>query len=249
MKNNDLEVNNKQSTPLLIRVLPMLLLALGLVLFFFFDLDAYLTLDALKENRQLLKNEVEDLGYLAPLLYALLYCIVTAFSIPGGLILSVTSGFLFGIYFGTLSVVVGATLGAVLVFLAVRFGIGDALVKKAGKTIQKMEAGFRENAFNSLLVLRLVPLFPFWLVNIVPAIFRMPVGSYALATFFGIAPGSFVYVLVGNGINAIFDSGQDPDLTAIATKPEVILPIVGLAILSMIPIVYKYIKQRKSHGE
>ena len=106
-----------------------------------------------------------------------------------------------------------------------------------------MEEGFREDAFNYLLVLRLIPIFPFWLVNIVPAVLGVPLRTYVIATFIGIIPGSFVYASIGNGLGAVFDAGGTPDL-AIIFKVEIILPIVGLAVLAMLPVLYKKIKGR-----
>ncbi len=115
------------------------------------------------------------------------------------------------------------------------------LRRRAGPWIGRLEAGFRENALSYLLVLRLVPLFPFWLVNLVPAFLGVPLTTYALGTFVGIIPGSFVYASVGNGLGAVFDAGGTPDLTIIF-EPEILLPIIGLSLLALIPVVYKKFK-------
>jgi uncharacterized membrane protein YdjX (TVP38/TMEM64 family) len=108
-----------------------------------------------------------------------------------------------------------------------------------------MEAGFRENALSYLLVLRLVPLFPFWLVNLAPAFLGVSLRTYVIGTFFGIIPGTFVYILVGNGAGAVLDAGGELDLGLIF-RPEILAPIAGLALLSLVPIAYKRIKARKA---
>jgi uncharacterized membrane protein YdjX (TVP38/TMEM64 family) len=107
-----------------------------------------------------------------------------------------------------------------------------------------MEEGFRQDALSYLLVLRLIPIFPFWLVNIVPAFLGVPLGTYVLGTFVGIIPGSFVYASVGNGLGAVFDAGGTPDL-GIIFEPAILLPIVGLAVLALLPIAYRRFKARR----
>jgi uncharacterized membrane protein YdjX (TVP38/TMEM64 family) len=110
-----------------------------------------------------------------------------------------------------------------------------------------MEAGFRENAFNYLLVLRLIPLFPFWLVNLVPAFLGVPLRTYVVATLLGIIPGSLVYASVGNGLGVVFDQGDTPDL-GIIFKPAILGPILGLAALALLPVVYRRYKARSKAG-
>jgi uncharacterized membrane protein YdjX (TVP38/TMEM64 family) len=115
---------------------------------------------------------------------------------------------------------------------------------KAGPAMRRMEDGFRENALSYLLVLRLVPLFPFWLVNLVPAFLGVPLRTFVIGTFVGIIPGSVVYCLVGSGLGSVFDAGETPDL-GIIFEPEILAPIIGLAVLSVIPVVYKHLKRAK----
>ena len=167
-----------------------------------------------------------------------LYAAVIALSVPGGAILTIAGGFLFGIAPATLYVVVGATIGATIIFLIARTALGDSLRARAGPRIRRMEEGFRADALSYLLVLRLIPIFPFWLVNIVPAFLGVPLRTYVLGTFVGIIPGSFVYASVGNGLGAVFEAGQTPDL-GIIFKPEILLPIVGLAALALLPVAYR----------
>lgn len=238
-------MSEEPTQPVYIRLLPIVVLIAALIAFFALGLHQYFSLDQLKDNRVWLLNTAQEYGLYAVIGFSALYCVLTAVSFPGGLVLTITAGFLFGNLLGTLAVVLGATLGAVLVFIAVGFGVGDSLRKKAGPSIQKMEAGFRENAFNYLLVLRLIPIFPFWLVNIVPAVFGVRTSTFALATFLGVMPGSFVFVTIGSGIGAVFDSGQEPDLSLI-TQPEILLPMIGLSLLSLSQVVYKKLKKNNT---
>ena len=165
---------------------------------------------------------------------------------PGGLVLTVTAGFLFGTLGGGLTAVVGATLGAVAVFLIARTALGEPLRARAGPWLGRMEAGFRENALSYLLVLRLVPIFPFWLVNLVPAFLGVPLATYALGTFLGIMPATFVFASVGSGLGAVFDRGEEPDL-GLVFEPRVLLPLLGLAVLALpYPPLYKRWRQRQA---
>jgi uncharacterized membrane protein YdjX (TVP38/TMEM64 family) len=154
---------------------------------------------------------------------------------------AVHGGLLFGTIAATIYVVIGATVGATGLFLAARTALGEPLRARAGPAVKRMEKGFQENALSYLLVLRLVPLFPFFVVNLVPAFLGVPLRTYVIGTVLGIIPGSFVYASVGNGLGAIFDAGQTPDLKIIF-QPDILIPIIGLAILSLIPIAYKKFK-------
>ncbi len=226
------------------RFIPIIVLLVALGLFFYFHLYEYLSFDLLREKRGVLLQWTSSHYVLAVLLYIIVYTIAVAVSIPGATILTLIGGFLFGTWLGTIFVVFSATVGATIIFLAAKTAVGEFFANKAGPFVQKMEKGFQENAISYMLVLRLVPLFPFWLVNIVPAILNVRLPVYFFTTLAGIIPGSFVYVLIGNGLGAIFDQGKTPDL-GIIFKPEILAPLIGLAILSMIPIIYKRIKARK----
>lgn len=204
-----------------------------------------MTLDALKENRAALQTLVAENVVLAAAVYIAIYTVMVAFSVPGALIATLTGGFLFGTVFGGFYTVIGATIGATIVFLAAKTALGDALRAKAGPGIRKMEEGFRENAFSYLMVLRLVPLFPFFLVNLAPAFLGVPLRTYVIATFFGIIPGTFVFASVGNGLGAVFDAGDDPNL-GIIFQPEILGPILGLAALSLVPVLYRRFSNKQS---
>ena len=213
-------------------------LAAGLAAFFAAGLHEQLSFEALRNNREMLASWVEANLLLALLAYLAGYAVVIAFSLPVGAVATISGGFFFGLWFGTAATVVGATLGAAALFVAAQTVLGDRLRSRVGAALERMDSGFRQNAFNYLLVLRLVPLFPFFLVNIAPAFANVRLSTYVSATFIGIVPGTFVYTSVGNGLGAVFDSGGEPDLSLIL-EPEILLPILGLSVLALVPVAYR----------
>ncbi|WP_421723741.1 TVP38/TMEM64 family protein [Bauldia sp.] len=222
-------------------------LAAALVAFFVLGLDAFLTIEALAENRAWLLEQVGDQRWLVALIFVAIYAAAVAVSVPGAAILTIAGGFLFGVVQGTIFAVVGATLGAIGLFLFVRIGLGDSLRSRAGSGIDKLRQGFQENALGYLLFLRLLPIVPFWLVNLAAALLRVPLRTFAIATAVGIIPGSLVYTSFGNGIGALIEAGQDVNLESILTA-EIVLPLVGLALLALAPIVYKKIRGQRAKG-
>jgi uncharacterized membrane protein YdjX (TVP38/TMEM64 family) len=239
------EPSSEQSAFSFGRLAPVIVLVAGLIAFFAFDLDQYVTLSALKENRQALADWVQQTGALAFLIYMVVYAVVTAFSIPGGAIMTIAGGFLFGPWLGGTLTVIGATIGATILFLAARYALADLLRQRAGSAIKKMEDGFRENAMSYMLFLRLIPAFPFFLVNLVPAFLGVRLSTYVIGTLVGIIPGSLVYASLGDGFSAVVEKGGDNNL-GIIFEPRFLLPIVGLGILALIPVVYKKLKSRSS---
>jgi uncharacterized membrane protein YdjX (TVP38/TMEM64 family) len=222
------------------RLLPLGLLVAAWIVFMLAGGYRYLTFSALAQNRDWLCGLVQQWGILAAVAYLMVYAILVALSVPGAAVLTIAGGFLFGTWIGGLCAVIGATLGATAIFLAARGGLGG-LAQRAGRFVGKLEAGFRADAFNYLLVLRLVPVFPFWLVNLVPALVGVRLPTYLLATFLGIVPGTFVYASLGNGLGSLV---EEPDL-AIIFKPSLLVPIVGLALLALIPVGYKHWRGKK----
>lgn len=220
------------------RLWPLVVIVAGIAAFFLLGLDRYLSFEALKENRAFLKEWTAAHGFMAALAFIAAYAVMVALSLPGGVWATLAGGFVFGTWMGGLYVVVGATLGALAIFLIARYALADFFRAKAGNAVKRMEAGFNANALSYMFVLRLVPLFPFWLVNLVPALLGVKVRTYVISTFFGIMPGTFVFASVGNGLGKVFASGGRPDLDIIFS-PEVLLPILGLAALSLLPVVYK----------
>lgn len=224
--------------PLWQRLAPLGAIALGIGLVFAFDLDRYLSLSTLEQHKDALKTWVEANAVVASGAYLLAYAVAVGLSIPGAAILTISGGLLFGVWWGSALAVTGATLGAVAIFLAARTALGDILRQRAGGWIARLEDGFRENAVSYMLTLRLIPVVPFWLVNLVPAFLGVSLIAFAGTTFFGIIPGTVVYVSVGNGLAATLEAGQDPNLSIIF-QPEILLPLLGLALLSLIPVAVK----------
>lgn len=225
------------------RLLPILGLGAGLLAFFWLGLDRYLSVQALKENNELL-SQLREKNYLISVLsFVGLYGVLISISVPVGVWMTLAGGFMFGTLAGGLFSLTGATLGAVVVFLIARYSLVDMLKIKFGPVIIKMEAGFSENQLSYMLVLRLVPLFPFWLVNLVPALLNVSPYTYIVGTFFGMIPGALVYASVGNGLGIVFDSGTEPDIEVIFS-PHIFLPLIGLAVLALVPVIYK--KKRES---
>jgi uncharacterized membrane protein YdjX (TVP38/TMEM64 family) len=222
------------------QLLPLGLLVAAWIVFMLAGGYRYLTFSELAQNRDWLCSLVQQWGILAAFVYIVLYATLVALSVPGAAILTIAGGFLFGTWVGGLCAVIGATLGATAIFLAARAGLGG-LAQRAGRFIAKLEAGFRDDAFNYLLVLRLVPIFPFWLVNLVPALVGVRLPTYVIATFLGIVPGTFVYASLGNGLGSLV---EEPDL-AIIFKPSLLIPIFGLALLALVPVGYKRWRGKK----
>lgn len=229
--------------PSLKKYLPLIILIAALIIFYFSGFRSYLSFDALKQHREVLTAWTQENFLSAVLMFMAVYIISIAVSIPGATFLTLAGGFLFGIVWGAILVVISATIGATIIFLAVRTALASWIKQKAGGWVEKMRRGFQEDAFQYLLVLRLVPLFPFWVVNIVPGLVGVPTSIFIITTFIGIIPGSLVYVMLGNGLGYFFDQNQTPNL-AIIFDPRILLPLIALALLSFVPLIYKKMKRK-----
>ncbi len=227
------------------RFLPLAFIITALALFFALGGPKYISLDSLRDNQEFLKAFVADNYILAVVGFVAIYAILVAISVPGAGFLSIFAGFLFGLTTGVPAVIIGATIGATILFLVVRSAFGTGLAAKAGPYMAKFERGLKENELSYLFILRLVPIFPFFIVNIVPPLFDVKLRNYVLTTFLGIIPGSFVYVSVGYGIGDALSAGQDVPLSGLMFRPAVILPIIGLILLTMIPVAYKKLSNKK----
>ena len=212
-------------------------IALAIGAFFFFDLGRLLSLTALKENRDHLLAFTEAHYAIAAGLFVLTYIVVTSLSLPGAAILTLAGGFLFGSLWATVFVNIGATTGATLAFLAARYLLRDWVEQKFGNTLGPIQAGFSKNAFNYLITLRLIPLFPFFLVNMVSGLTRVSIGTYVAATALGIIPGSFVFAYAGRQLGSI-NSLQE------IASPNVLLAFTLLGLLALVPILYKRISTK-----
>ena len=223
------------------RFLPLVVLAAGAIFFFALGLDDYLTFEALKNNRQRLLALIADDAVLAALLFMAVYAAGIVFLPPSGTVMTLAGGFAFGAGAATLYVVAAATVGATALFLAARLSLGEMLHQRAGPAVRKMEAGFHKSEMSYMLVLRLVPLFPFWLVNLAPAFLGVRLRTFVIGTFFGIIPGTAVYAYVGSGLGSIFETSESFSISAVMT-PEIIAGLTALALLALVPVAYKKIK-------
>jgi uncharacterized membrane protein YdjX (TVP38/TMEM64 family) len=236
----DTMTDSAESSSPLVKIVILGILGLGLGAFFYFDVGQYFSLEALKANRDDLLAYTNANFAVAVILYVALYILQTGFSLPGGALMTLTGGFLFGSVLGTIFVNIGATTGATLAFLAARYVLRDWVERKFGKRIEPIQAGFAQNAFSYLLTLRLIPAFPFFLVNLVSGLTRIPLGTYVIGTSIGIIPGSFVYAFAGRQLGSI------NSLAEIASPP-VLLAFTFLGLLALVPILHrKFVERKKS---
>ncbi len=211
----------------------------ALVAFFALGGNEYLRLESVKRHRDELQTFVA-MHYAPALLIAfLVYAAATAFSLPIAIVLSLTIGFLFGRWVGTSIVVAAATIGATLLFIAARYLFADAARKRLGTVGERINAGFTKNAFLYLLFLRLVPLFPFFLVNLAPAFTTIPVSTFVAATAVGIIPGTFVFVNLGQALGSI-------DSPTGLLSPELVGSLLLLAMLALVPVIVQKIRARQA---
>ena len=226
--------------------LPFLLIlaVAGLGTFFLRD---QISFERLAANRETLLA-FRDANYLtAALAFVAAYALLVAFSLPGALIATLTGGFLFGIFPGALFNVTAATLGAIAIFLAAKTGFGarfSARIDGKGGAVAKLQARLRENEWSVLFLMRLVPVVPFFLANLIPAFVGTKLSRFAISTFLGIIPGAGVYTSVGAGLGAVFARGETPDLSVLFA-PHILGPILGLALLSALPIILKHYRKKE----
>tara|TARA_Y100001934_G_scaffold28674_2_gene31224 strand:+ start:5344 stop:6093 length:750 start_codon:yes stop_codon:yes gene_type:complete len=226
------------------KLLPLAILVAILVTFFAVGGHEYLTFDTLQANYMDLQGFVESNFLVAMLLYIVAYTITTSASLPIASLLTVVGGFLFGWFSGTIFTVIGATMGATILFTAARTSFGDALREKVNPYVGRMEEGFHKDAVSYLLFLRLMPVFPFFVVNLVPAFLGVKTRLFVATTFIGIIPGTAVYNFIGSGLGDIFASGQEFSLHN-AINQEILIGLVGLAIVALAPIVWRKVKGRQ----
>lgn len=226
------------------RLLPLAALACGAALGAW-ALGDRLSFETLEAERAALLAWRDASPLRAAAIFAAAYAAMVAFSIPGALWLTLAGGFLFGTWIGAGIVVVAATLGASLIFLAARHGLGDALRPRAEGWLGRIGRGVRENEVSFMLTLRLIPAVPFFVANLAPAFLGVRFGTYVWTTLIGIAPATAIYAAVGAGLGEVFARGERPDLGVIFTAP-VLLPLLGLAALAALPAVAKAIRGRRA---
>ncbi len=241
------------------RFLPLIFLAAIMALILSQGWHKFLSFEQLALHRDLLGEMVSDHWFLALGGYMALYVVIVALSLPGGALLTLSGGLLFGWIISGLSVVFAATIGAGIVFIIAKTSLGEALAARAGPWLEKLSEGFREDSFNYLLFLRLVPAFPFWLVNLAPALLGMQLRTFLVATFIGIIPGTFAFAFLGAGLDSIIEAQQQANqncvgedcafefsLSALVT-PEILIALAALGIVALIPVALKRWRNRRGN--
>ena len=230
----------------IIKFLPLLILIGLFIAFYYFKLYRYLNFQTLQNHRQLWMNWRLQYRLQVTLIFITGYIIFVAVSLPNAVFLTLLGGFLFGPWLGTFYVVVSASIGGSILFLAAKTALHDFLSKKSNAWVHKFKDGFNRHKTSYLLFLRLIPIFPFWLINIIPAFFKVPLWTFVWTTFIGIIPGSLVYAFLGNSLNVILAKGEQPNLNIIF-HPFIILPLIGFALLSLVPIIYKKVSNHENN--
>jgi len=227
----------------LTRWLPLICILLGIGAVFYFHLYELLTLPTLKQYHQQIILWTTQHYWLAVFYFCAVYIITIALSIPGATVLTLASGFIFGIVMGTILVVISATLGASVVFFATHTAFRETLMARAGPWLKRFAQELQTNAVSYLLFVRLIPIFPFWLINIVAGLLNVRFIVFFLTTLIGIMPASLIYVAIGSGLHEIFAVNKAVDFHIIF-KANILLPLVGLAVLAVVPVFYQKIRRR-----
>ncbi len=232
------------STARLVRIIPIAFIVCA-ALIGFFSFGDRLSFAALQDNREILVA-FRDKNYLASVMAFIgIYIVIVAFSLPGASVATLTGGFLFATFPGVLFNVTAATCGAMVIFLAARWGLGDLLASRmdqASGPVKKLKAGIDSNQWSTLFLMRLVPAIPFFVANLAPAFFGVSLFRFAVSTFVGIIPGTLVFTAVGAGLGDVFERGTRPNLSVIV-EPQILLPILGLCALAALPIIIKIFRK------
>lgn len=225
------------------RYFPLIILLTALAAAFALGLHRQLSFEALAQHRQIMTDFVAAHPVAAVAAFLAAYVLFTATMIPGALWLTIGGGFLFGLIGGTAATIVGATTGATLLFLVARSAFGEPLRRRAGPFLKRLEAGFQENPFSYMLTLRFLPVVPFPVANIAPALLGAKLPHYVLSTALGILPGVIAYTWIGAGLGAVFAAGEEPNLAGFARQ---LLPaFFALAAISLAPVVMKRFSRKK----
>ena len=237
------------------------IVALVVIAYCTFGRDA-LSLEALVRHRAGIDAFVTEHRVLAVLTFIGIYVVVVALSVPGAIFLTASGGFLFGLVTGAAAAVVGATIGATFIFLVARTALGEPLLRRAGSRAVKLAQGFRDDAFSYLLFLRLVPAFPFFLVNLVPAFAGVRLLPFVTATALGVIPGSVVYALAGTGLDSVIAAEKHAYDACLAAgrancqlafhpmdvlTPQLLGALVALGLLALVPVVLRRLRRPARH--
>ena len=245
MTDTPVPATETKQRPLWLRLWPVYLIIVGLGAAWTFGVFDYLSLETLRTQQATLQAFVEQNFLLAFAAFILLYAAVTAFMVPGAGWVTIAGGLLFGLVGGSIATILGATLGAGILFLAARSSIGESLRKLAGRHAEKVRAEFDDSPMAYMFAMRFVPAVPFAVANIIPAILGAKFRDYVITTALGIVPGVIAYTWIGAGLGATFAAGEDPDFASVAQN---LLPAgIALVIVSLIPVAWKKIFAKKSN--
>lgn len=214
---------------------------IGIGLFFYFDLQRYLTIAELKAHRAQLLEYYALHRFQTVFFFIAIYVVQTALSLPGAAILSLAAGAIFGAAMGTLYAVVAATIGATLAFLATRYLFRDAIVKRFGAKLEGINAELEARGGNYLLFLRLVPVFPFFLINLAAGLTRLPLRTFFVTTLVGIIPGGFVFCNAGASLASI-ESVRE------VASGRVLLSFALLGVVALVPALYSKFRGKGARG-
>lgn len=220
------------------RFWPLLLLLAAIAAAWAGGLPQQLNWSALARHQVALTAWVTSHPAAAPAIYIVIYAVAVALSFPESAVITVAGGLLFGTLAGGTLAVVGSSLGAIALFLAVRYHLADAMAARAGRFLDRIRPGLERDGFSYLLAIRLVPAFPFWLVNLASAVSGIRLLPYASATLLGILPATFVYASIGSGVGEVLAAGGRPDLGVIFS-PRILGPLIALAALSLLPVAWR----------
>jgi uncharacterized membrane protein YdjX (TVP38/TMEM64 family) len=229
--------------PSLRRIAPFAILLLVLVAVWSSGLASQLNWAALARNQAAISAWIERHRIVAPLLYAAAYAVATALSVPEAAVLTVAGGLLFGTWLGGTMAVIGATAGALVLFLAARSAFAATLAERGGRRLAAIRTALHRDGFSYLLAIRLIPVVPFWLVNLAAALAAMRLVPFATATLIGIIPATFVYAWIGEGVGSVLASGSRPDLMVVFS-PRILAPLLTLGVLALVPIAWRRWKRR-----
>ncbi|WP_249116747.1 TVP38/TMEM64 family protein [Ciceribacter sp. L1K23] len=233
------------------RYLPLLLIATGLLLGYLFGLQNYLSLGYLADQREALRAYVDEHLVWSATVFVVIYVLAVAFSFPAASILTIFGGFLFGWLMGGALVAIAATVGASILFLATRSAFGGFLRHRVDGVVKRLTDGFRQNAFGYLLVIRLAPVFPFFVVNIAAALFDISLTRFVAATFIGILPGTFAYAYLGQGVDSVLiaaqAAGREAQIADLVTR-DITLAFLGLAVIAAVPTLLRHIRRDRGQA-
>ena len=220
-----------------------LILGLGFVMFYISGLGEFATLETIKAHRHWILGQAKQYPSMITAVFMFTYIMSVALSLPIGTLLTILGGYIFGQALGAIYVVTSATIGACIVFSLAKTALGMSLRERAEHNIKIMEPGFQKNALYYMLFLRLIPIFPFFIVNIVPAFLGVSLRSYLLGTFFGIIPSTFIFVTAGASLGSILSSGNTFTVDYILTPNSIVL-LCSIAIFTLLPVLYKRLRRR-----